>query len=289
MKLDEKVINQIVETVVQKLSDQDSENRAAANISETGTAVTDGVFRDMTVCIQAAFKAQKKLVALPLEVRRKLIAAIRDTGSANAGDYGAMEFEETGLGKLEDNVNKNISACEVMGLEDLVPEVYAGDKGVTLIERLPVGVIASVHPVTNAAPSILFNAVMMLSGGNAVVVNPHPKTKQVSARVIRDLNKAIKAAGGPPNCLCCLEEPSVPSAQQLMTHPDIGMIAVTGGHGVVDFATKTGKRVIAGGPGNPPVVVDETADLKRAAPLHHPGCRFFQLHCLCQRKRNLCG
>jgi propionaldehyde dehydrogenase len=106
---------------------------------------------------------------------------------------------------------------------------------------------------------------MMLSGGNSIVVNPHPKTKHVSARIIRDLNAAIMAAGGPPNCLCCLEEPSVPSAQQLMTHPDIGMIAVTGGHGVVDFATKTGKRVIAGGPGNPPVVVDETADLDRAA------------------------
>ena len=265
MKLDKKVIDQIVETVVRKLADQDSENKETANISETGTDVTDGVFRDMTVCIQAACKAQKELVALPLEVRRQLIAAIRDTGSANAGDYGSMEFEETGLGKQEDNVNKNTSACEVMGLEDLVPEVYAGDKGVTLIERLPVGVIASVHPVTNAAPSILFNAIMMLSGGNAVVVNPHPKTKQVSVRMIRDLNKAIITAGGPPNCLCCLEEPSVPSAQQLMTHPDIGMIAVTGGHGVVDFATKTGKRVIAGGPGNPPVVVDETADLQRAA------------------------
>ena len=68
-----------------------------------------------------------------------------------------------------------------MGLEDLTPEVYSGDKGVTIIERLPVGVIASVHPVTNAAPSILFNAIMMLAGGNAVVVNPHPKTKEVSA------------------------------------------------------------------------------------------------------------
>jgi propionaldehyde dehydrogenase len=176
-----------------------------------------------------------------------------------------MEFEETDLGKRDDNVEKNRSSCDVLGMEDLVPEVYAGDKGVTIIERIPVGVIASVHPVTNAAPSILFNAIMMISGGNAVVVNPHPRTKRVSARVIRDLNGAITAAGGPPNCISCLDEPSVPSAQQLMTHADIGMIAVTGGHGVVDFATKTGKRVIAGGPGNPPVVVDETADLERAA------------------------
>jgi acyl-CoA reductase-like NAD-dependent aldehyde dehydrogenase len=75
----------------------------------------------MTVCIQAAGKAQKELVALPLEVRHKLISAIREIGSANAGDYGSMEFEETGLGKLEDNVKKNISACEVMGLEESPP------------------------------------------------------------------------------------------------------------------------------------------------------------------------
>ena len=265
MKLDEKVIDQIVETVVRKLADQNSEIKTTAKVIETGTDVADGIFRDMNVCIQSACKAQQELVALPLEVRRKIIAAVRETGASNADEYGLMEFEETGLGKLEDNVKKNLSACEVMGLEDLVPEVYAGDKGVTIIERLPVGVIASVHPVTNAAPSILFNAIMMIAGGNTVVVNPHPKTKKVSARVIRDLNKKIAAIGGPPNCLCCLEEPSVPSAQQLMTHPDIGMIAVTGGHGVVDFATKTGKRVIAGGPGNPPVVIDETADLERAA------------------------
>jgi propionaldehyde dehydrogenase len=152
-----------------------------------------------------------------------------------------------------------------MGMEDLEPEVFSGDKGVTIIERIPVGVIASVNPVTNGAPTILFNAIMMLAGGNTVVNNPHPKTRIVSARVIRDLNKAIVGAGGPANCVCCLEEPSVPSAQALMTHPKIRLIAVTGGHGVVAFATQTGKRLIAGGPGNPPVVVDETADLDRAA------------------------
>ncbi len=265
MKLDDKVIDQIVESVVRKLADADGESKAASPDIETPSPNGDGVFQDMLTCIQATCAAQKALVALPLATREKVIAAIRETGRTNAETYGRMEFEETGLGKQADNVNKNISACQVMGLEDLTPEVFAGDKGVTIIERLPVGAIASVHPVTNAAPSILFNAIMMMSGGNAVVVNPHPKTKLVSARVIRDLNRAIVAAGGPPNCLSCLEEPSVPSAQQLMTHEDIGMIAVTGGHGVVDFATKTGKRVIAGGPGNPPVVVDETADLTRAA------------------------
>lgn len=265
MKLDDKVIDQIVESVVRKLADHDLENLEPVALKASTAVAGDGVFQDMDDCIQATCQAQKTLVALPLDVRVQVIQAIRDTGMENAETYGRMEFEETGFGKLADNVDKNKSACQVMGLEDLTPEVFAGDKGVTIIERLPVGVIASVHPVTNAAPSILFNAIMMLAGGNTVVVNPHPKTKQVSAQVIRDLNRAVVAAGGPPDCLSCLENPTVPSAQQLMTHADIGMIAVTGGHGVVDFATKTGKRVIAGGPGNPPVVVDETADLKRAA------------------------
>jgi propionaldehyde dehydrogenase len=269
MKIDEKLIEKIVDTVVRKLSDSPDESIAlemGVKKSPDGKAgVINGVFQEMEPCIQAAKKAQKILLATPVAIRRKMIESIRKTGTANADDYGRMEFEETGLGKAADNVAKCQSACQVPGIEDLDPEVYVGDKGATIIERIPVGLIASVHPVTNAAPSILFNAIMMIAGGNAMVINAHPKTKDVSVRVIRDLNRAIVSAGGPPNCICCLAEPSVPSAQQLMTHADVGMIAVTGGHGVVDFATKTGKRVIAGGPGNPPVVVDETADLDRAA------------------------
>ncbi len=265
MDLDEKLVNQIVDAVVRRLAADRKRDDPQPVRPESREAVTTGIFQNMEACISAAVDAQKKLLRLPLDTRRSIIRAIRQTGKANAREYGRMEFEETGLGKLEDNADKNVAACDVPGMEDLVPEVFAGDKGVTVIERIPVGVIASVHPVTNAAPSILFNAIMMLSGGNAVVVNPHPKTKGVSARTVRDLNQAIEKAGGPANCVSCLEEPSVPSAQQLMTHPAVGMIAVTGGHGVVDFATKTGKRVIAGGPGNPPVVVDETADPDRAA------------------------
>jgi propionaldehyde dehydrogenase len=128
-----------------------------------------------------------------------------------------------------------------------------------------VGVVASINAVTNAAPGIVHNAIMMLAGGNTVVINPHPKTKTISARVVKDLNRAIRAAGGPADCLTTVMEPDIPTAQYLMTHPLINMIAVTGGHRVVEFATKTGKRVLAGGPGNPPVVVDETADLDHAA------------------------
>jgi propionaldehyde dehydrogenase len=278
MGLDEGRIEQIVEIVTRRLQQEGIDLSAADNVASGAGAVTDGVFQEMDACIQAAAAAQRKLVALPLAVREIIIETIRQVGLSHAEEYGRMEFEETGLGKAADNVKKNQSACQVLGMEDLGPEVFSGDRGVTIIERIPVGVIASVNPVTNGSPTILFNAIMMLAGGNTVVNNPHPKTRIISARVVRDLNRAIVAAGGPPNCVCCLEEPSVPSAQALMTHPQVKLIAVTGGHGVVAFATQTGKRVIAGGPGNPPVVVDETADLDRAARCIVEGASFS--HCM---------
>jgi propionaldehyde dehydrogenase len=260
--------------VVNRLEKEGIELSGPDSTPGPSSSISDGVFNEIEDAIQAASIAQQKLRSLPLQTREQIIETIRTAGITNAEDYGRMEFEETGLGKLEDNIKKNQAACQVMGMEDLEPEVFSGDKGVTIIERIPVGVIASVNPVTNGAPTILFNAIMMLAGGNTVVNNPHPKTRIVSARVIRDLNQAIVGAGGPQNCVCCLEEPSVPSAQALMTHPKIRLIAVTGGHGVVAFATQTGKRLIAGGPGNPPVVVDETADLDRAAECIVEGASF---------------
>ena len=274
MNLDEKMINQIVETVVRKLAESDAQPNSNNGDVGSESKIKDGVFQEMEDAISAAEAAQTSLIVLPLSVREQIIQAIRDTGMAHAREYARMEFEETGLGKTEDNLKKIEASCGVLGTEDLSSEVYTGDKGVTIVERIPYGVIASINPVTNGSPTILFNAIMMLAGGNTVINNPHPKTKGVSIKTIRDINAAVIAAGGPPNCVCCLETPTVPSAQYLMTHEKIRVIAVTGGHGVVAFATKTGKRVFAGGPGNPPVVVDESADLDHAAKCIIEGASF---------------
>jgi acyl-CoA reductase-like NAD-dependent aldehyde dehydrogenase len=260
MGIDRKQVESIVEKVLEGLSlSSQSTSTTKSNV------IVDGVFQEMEGAIQGAVVAHQELVSLPLAVREKIIQAIRDVGWANRQEYGQMELEEAELGAVDGTVLKLETACGVPGIEDLAPEVYTGDRGITINERVPVGVIASVNAVTNAAPGIIHNAIMMLAGGNTVVNNPHPKTKIVSARVVRDVNKAIIEAGGPPNCMTTVEEPDVPTAQYLMTHPQVNMIAVTGGHRVVEFATRTGKRVIAGGPGNPPVVVDETADLENAA------------------------
>ncbi len=261
MAVDKEQVELIVKQVLAKLSASETKPSADSQQNNSG----DGVFQEMEDAIQAALAAHRQLVQLPMTAREKIIQAIRDIGWANREDYARMELEETDLGAVDGTMLKLETACGVPGIDDIKPEVFTGDRGVTINERIPVGVIASVNAVTNAAPGIIHNAVMMLAGGNTVVNNPHPKTKIISARVVKDVNQAIVAAGGPTNCITTVAEPDIPTAQYLMTHPRIDMIAVTGGHRVVEFATKTGKRVLAGGPGNPPVVVDETADLDHAA------------------------
>ena len=148
--------------VVNKLQQEGVTFSESTGSSSKTHNVDDGIFGEIEDAIQAAFIAQKKLIALPLTQRQKIIEAIRNTGKTNAAEYGRMEFEETDLGKADDNIKKNQSACQVLGMEDLKPEVFSGDKGVTIIERIPVGVIASVNPVTNGAPTILFNAIMII-------------------------------------------------------------------------------------------------------------------------------
>ena len=264
MPIDREQVELIVEKVLQTLSSS-SRGSSGNSPSARGSGGSSGVFQEMEDAIQAAVEAQQALVRLPLATREKIIQAMRDVGWANREEYGRMELEEADLGAIDGTVLKLETACGVPGMEDLASEVYMGDRGVTINERLPVGVIASINAITNAAPGIIHNGIMMLAAGNTVVHNPHPKTKTISARVVQDANTAIVAAGGPSNCMTTVAEPDIPTAQYLMTHPQIDLISVTGGHRVVEFATKTGKRVIAGGPGNPPVVVDETADLDHAA------------------------
>jgi propionaldehyde dehydrogenase len=264
MTIDREQVELIVEKVLQTLSSS-NQSSSGNSPSARGSGGSGGVFQEMEDAIQAAVAAQRTLVRLPLATREKIIQTMRDVGWTNREEYGRMELEEAELGAVDGTVLKLETACGVPGMEDLASEVYMGDRGVTINERLPVGVIASINAITNAAPGIIHNGILMLAGGNTVVHNPHPKTKIISARVVQDVNTAIVAAGGPSNCMTTVAEPDIPTAQYLMTHPQIDLISVTGGHRVVEFATKTGKRVIAGGPGNPPVVVDETADLDHAA------------------------
>ena len=170
------------------------------------------------------------------------------------------------MGRQEDKVEKNLLVAQrTPGTEALQAHAWSGDRGLTLVERAPYGVIGAITPSTNPTSTIICNAIGMIAAGNAVVFNAHPGAKQCSALTVQILNQAIKRAGGPANLITCPEEPTIESAQYLMQHPAIRLLVVTGGPGVVREAMSSGKKAICAGPGNPPVVVDETADLEQAA------------------------
>jgi acyl-CoA reductase-like NAD-dependent aldehyde dehydrogenase len=225
-----------------------------------------GVFPDVETAVRAARKAFEQNEAAPLESRRRWVQAMRDVARKHAPELARFAVEETGYGRVDDKLKKNLLCVDkTPGPEFLRPAAFSGDDGLTLVERAPYGVIGSITPTTNPTETIINNGIGMVSGGNAVVYNVHPYAARTSAWFVHVLNEAITGAGGPENLLSCVERPTIESAQELMRHPGVRLLVVTGGPAVVKTAMLSGKKVIGAGPGNPPAVVDETADLENAA------------------------
>jgi len=225
-----------------------------------------GNYHDIDSAVQAAKAAQQLLINSSVEKRNEIIMNIRKKMLLHAEDLATRAHDETGLGRKEDKVIKNrLVTKKTPGTEFLTPSAQSGDRGLTLMELAPYGVIGAITPVTNPTSTIICNTIGMVAAGNAVVFNVHPSAKNVSLYNISLINDAIIEADGPANLITTIAQPTVESAQQLMKHKDIRLLVVTGGAGVVREAMTSGKRAICAGPGNPPVVVDETADIEQAA------------------------
>jgi acyl-CoA reductase-like NAD-dependent aldehyde dehydrogenase len=225
----------------------------------------DNLFPDVDSAIAAAEEACQQLFNMPLSVREKMISHIRRISRENAQVLAQEAWQETGMGRYEDKIEKNVlNANRAGGTELLDPTAWTGDGGLSLIEYAPYGVIGSIIPSTNATSTVICNTISMVAAGNAVVFNAHPGAKSCSNHAIQLMNEAIVEAGGPVNLVCALAAPTIETAQQIMSHPGVRLLVVTGGEGVVHAAMQSGKRAICAGPGNPPVVVDETADLEQA-------------------------
>ncbi len=232
---------------------------------ENGAASAGCLFDDVNDAIAAAKAAQAKLMMMSLEERGRLVEAMRAAAVKNAEYLAKLAHEETGYGRVEDKTKKNIlTAQKTPGIEDLVTDAYSGDDGLTIVESAPYGVIGSITPSTNPTSTVVNNSMSMIAAGNAVVFNPHPAAKKCSQEAMRIMNEAIVEAGGPENLVTCAKEPNLESSNIIMSHPDIKLLAVTGGEGIVKVAMKSGKKAICAGPGNPPVMVDETADIPKA-------------------------
>jgi len=225
----------------------------------------DNLFPDVDSAVAAARRAYLELGRMPLAVREQMIAHTRRVMRENAQLLAHEAWQETGMGRYEDKIEKNLlNANRTPGTEILTPTAWSGDDGLTLIEYAPYGVIGAIIPSTNPTSSVICNSIGMVAAGNAIVFNAHPGARACSNRAVQLVNEAIVEAGGPTHLVCAVAEPTIQTAQKIMRHPDVQLLTVTGGAGVVREAMQSGKRAVCAGPGNPPVVVDETADLEQA-------------------------
>ncbi len=271
MSIQESEIRSVVEQVLRRIQSAGPQEVGALRPPDSSFAACadggeDGVFDDVDRAAAAAEKAQAALMELSLEKRGEIIRALRETGLRYKEDLARRTVKETGMGRFEDKVAKFVSVAALTpGIEDLRPEAWSGDHGLTIQERAPFGVVGAITPSTHPAPTLLNNAISLIAAGNSAVFNGHPAGKRVFAYALQIFNRAIVEAGGPPNLLTCVREPTIESGKALFSHPKIKLLLITGGPGVVKEAMASSKRAICAGPGNPPVVVDETADLARAA------------------------
>lgn len=276
MAANDNMINGIVRKVLEEL----------AREKERSGAAVDGIHDTVEDTIRHAVEAQKRLIDVGIRKRHDIIEAIRKTTLDNNEIISELAVRETKLGRYEDKVRENIlCATRTPGVEDIRPEAVSGDDGLMLLEYAPVGVIGALTPITNPSGTLIHNAISMIAAGNAVAFNAHPNAKDTSVLVIKLFHEAIVSAGGPPGLIGTVRTPTVETARQIMEHPKVNMLVATGGRPVVNIVLRSGKKAIGAGAGNPPVVVDETAHIRKAAQCIVDGASINNnIFCTCEKE-----
>lgn len=275
--IDPEVLRSVVESVVSRLATTQgqiqapsaSPTKSSCGCSEASRPSSGGGERGVFSCVDkaatAAQEAHLKLKKLGVEGRAKVIEIVKHLAVSNAVPWGTFEMEETKIGRLDHKIAKLQITKNVPGTEWLQPYAMSGDGGITLEEYAPFGVIGAILPVTHSVPTLTGNVINMVAAGNAIVFNPHPGGARSAAMAVRAYNDAIVREIGVDNLITTIEQPTLESFDAICKNPQISLLAITGGPAVVNAAMKSGKRAICAGPGNPVVVVDESADLARAA------------------------
>lgn len=263
MSIDEKLIDSIVKDVINSLEGKKEEREEV------------GVFTDVNAAVAAAKKAQQQLFRMTLADRKRITDCIRNEVGGHVEELSKMTVEETKMGRVENKIEKNKAALyNTPGIEDLPSSVFSGDRGLTLLELSPFGVIGSITPSTNPTETVICNCIGMICAGNSVVFSPHPGAYKVTNYTVKIINQAIAKAGGPENLVVTLSEPSLEKSNELMRHPDIRMLVATGGPAIVKTVLSSGKKAIGAGAGNPPAIVDQTANIEKAVKNIVDGCAF---------------
>ncbi len=258
--IDKELVKTIANRVIAELG------RSGATDPPPASGSGDGIFDRAADAIQAAVVAQQVWARTPMAARDRVISRLRAAMHEHADEFSRMAQQETGMGRVADKILKHHNAAAATpGIEDLTSRSFSGDQGLVVEEYAPYGVVAAVTPSTHPIPVLLNSIIIITAPGNAAVFSVHPAASQVSAHAMAIFNRAIREAGGPPNLVSMIRKPTMEAVDELFRHPDVALIAATGGPALVAAAFRSGKKVIAAGPGNPPVLVDETASLSAAA------------------------
>ena len=224
-----------------------------------------GVYSDMNDAIDAAESGYKAIRAMSLEEREKVISVIRDLCRKEANIMAELGVSETKMGRVDHKTAKHmLVADKTPGTSDITPQVKTGDFGLTLTEMAPFGVVGSITPSTNPSETVICNSIGMIAAGNGVVFNPHPNAIATSNYAVDLINRASAMAGGPRVLVSSVIKPTLDTANIMYKDPRIKLLVCTGGPGVVRSVLSSGKKAIGAGAGNPPVIVDDTADIKKA-------------------------
>ena len=259
MQIQEQLVAEIAKEVVARLRIQLQPQVSSAASAAPSAASRDGVFATVDEAVNAAFEAQKKVAAMSFDDRKRMIDIIVRICNDRREELGRMELEETKVGRLDHKILKLTNMRFVLGVEEMRSDARSNPTGLCIIEHAPWGVIGMMLPVTHSVPTMASNAINIIAAGNTAVFGPHPSGAMVARYALQLWNREIERELGVANVLTTTAEASIEAAEQIFHHPKVALLAVA------KAAAMSGKRVIAGGPGNPPVVVDETADLDHAA------------------------
>jgi aldehyde dehydrogenase len=264
MKVDinENELKGLVESIVRQVMSQ-----ATGSVNKSILFKGDwGVFDDMNDAVEAAHEAFLLYKERSIQCKKKITDAVRQMALDHKEELARMTVEETRMGRVDHKIAKFFNAAKHSpGVEYLQPQAWSGKNGLAIDEYAPFGVIGNITPSTHPGPTMINNIIIQLAGGNAITFNPHPSAKKVNAKVIQLANQYMVEAGAPKNLVTCVKEPTLETAKVLFGHEKVDLLSVTGGPQMVEMAMSYPKKVIAAGPGNPPVLVDETADLTLAA------------------------
>jgi acyl-CoA reductase-like NAD-dependent aldehyde dehydrogenase len=260
------LVQDVVSEVMRRLGEKRPKPPVMPSPRAVGAASGSyGVFAGVDDAVAAAAESQKKLLKLSMDDRDGIVKLIKSIARENARPWGAMELEETQVGRLDHKIEKLQILELVPGVEYLRTHASSGSNGLCIEEFAPMGVLGVVTPVTHSIPTLTANAINMIASGNSLVANPHPSGANCAAHAVREYNRKIAAKYGIDALVACVVPPTLETAEQIFNHRGIAVLVITGGPAVARAALAAKKRAIVAGPGNPPVVVDETACLQNAA------------------------